>query len=115
VAGNPGAPVDLLHTLAGDSAPEVLLALARNPAVPGSVQRRLLREPACLPANPLTPPEVLWQLAIYENDDNYARRRQVLANPAFALAYDAVTSWREDEPEPSDPWSPPIIKEHLPE
>jgi len=103
VAANPGAPIDLLHKLATDPAPEVLGALARNPALPGSLQRRLLRESASLPANPLTPPEILWQLAIYENDDNYAQRRQVLANPGFAQAYEVVTSWREGAPEPAPP------------
>ena len=53
-------------------------------------------EPPCLTIYPVAPPEVLWQLAIYENDDGFVQRRQALANPAFAHAYEVVTTWRED-------------------
>jgi|GEM_PF-2563904 len=103
IAANTSLPRDLMDSLAGDAAPEVVNALAGNPALPQSVQRRLLHLPGGVAPNPLAPPEILWQLAIYENDDNYAQRRQVLANPAFAQAYEVVTSWREDGTMPPGP------------
>jgi hypothetical protein len=101
VAANPSTPRDILDVLAEDQSPEVINALAGNSALPHAIHRRIVREPGGLAPNPLAPPDILWQLAIYENDDNYAQRRQVLGNPAFAQAYEVVTTWRETAPDPS--------------
>jgi hypothetical protein len=98
IAANPSTPQDVLLGLAADPSPEVIAALAGNPSSSQALQRRLLREPAGLPTNPMTPPDLLWRLAIYENNDHYARRRQVLGNPAFSQAYEVVTTWRETQP-----------------
>jgi hypothetical protein len=100
VAANPSTPRDILDLLAEDQSPEVINALAGNPALPQAIHRRIMREAGGLAPNPLAPPDILWQLAIYENDDNHAQRRQVLANPAFAQAYEVVSTWRETTAEP---------------
>lgn len=96
VAANPRTPQEILQSLAADPAPEVIAGLSGNPALLQGLQRRLLRHAASLPSNPLTPPELLWRLAIYDEDDHFAQRRLVLANPGFAGVYEAVASWRED-------------------
>jgi hypothetical protein len=104
VAANPCTPQEVLEALCGDPAPEVIDALAGNPSLPHARQRALLGHPAGRAGNPLAPPDLLWTLAIYENNDNLQQRRRAMANPAFARAYAAVTTWREDPDE--DPLAP---------